>query len=70
VNGSKRQLHKQKMRLLAPDVAFRLTAFTDALEPYAVHLRKFLMHTGLKAIHWANITGHELTFTTIKRQKI
>jgi GxxExxY protein len=69
VFGSKRQLHKQKMRLLAPEVAFKLTAFTDSLDPYAAHLRKLLAHTGLKAIHWANITGHELTFTTIKRQK-
>ena len=65
VMGSKGHLHDQKMRLLAPDVAFKLTAFPDRLEAFETHARRLLQHTSLKAIHWANITHSHVTFTTI-----
>jgi GxxExxY protein len=65
VMGAKGHLHDQKMRLLAPDVAFKLTAFPDRLEPFATHARRLLQDTSLKAIHWANITQKHVTFTTI-----
>lgn len=66
VMGSKGHLHDQKMRMLAPDVAFRLTAFTERLDAFEVHARRLLRHTTLKAIQWANITHHHVTFTTIQ----
>lgn len=65
VMGAKGHLHDQKMRLLAPGVAFKLTAFPDRLEAFEAHARRLLQHTTLKAIHWANITHKHVTFTTI-----
>ena len=66
VIGAKGHLHDQKMRLLAPDVAFKLTAFPDRLEAFEKHAHRLLTHTNLKAIHWANITHKHVTFTTIR----
>lgn len=66
VIGSHGHLHDQKMRLLAPDVAFKLTAFTDTSEAFVTHAQRLLKHTSLKAIQWANLTHHEVTFTTIR----
>ncbi len=66
VVGVKGHLHDQKMRLLAPDVAFRLTAFPDRLEAFEVHARRLLQHTSLKAIHWANITHQHVNFKTLR----
>jgi GxxExxY protein len=66
VTGIKGHLHNQKMRLLAPDVAFKITAFPDRLDAFEVHSRRLLQHTSLKAIHWANITNKHVTFKTIR----
>lgn len=66
VMGQKGHLHDQKMRLIAPEVAFRLTAFTERLDAFETHARRLLQHTNLKAILWANITHHQVTFTTIR----
>jgi hypothetical protein len=64
--GAKGHLHDQKMRLLAPDVAFKLTAFPSRQEAFENHARHLLQPTNLKAIHWANLTHHHVTFTTIR----
>lgn len=66
VIGKKGHLHDQKMRMLAPDVAFRLTAFAERLDAFETHAKRLLQHTTLKAIHWANITHRHVTFTTIR----
>lgn len=66
VLGSKGQVHDQKIRLLTPEVAFKITSFTDRLEAFEVHARRLLQHTTLKSIHWANITHQHVTFTTIQ----
>ena len=66
VVGTKGHLHHQKMRLIAPDVAFKLTAFHERLEAFEVHARRLIEHTSLKAIYWANITHKHVTFTTIR----
>ncbi|MBL9183291.1 MAG: GxxExxY protein [Verrucomicrobiaceae bacterium] len=66
VIGSHGHLHDQKMRLLAPDVAFKLTAFTDTSDAFVTHAQRLLRHTSLKAIQWANLTHQEVTFTTIR----
>jgi GxxExxY protein len=66
VVGSKGKVHDQKIRLLAPEVAFKITGFTDRLEAFELHARRLLQHTPLKSIHWANITHQHVTFTTIQ----
>ncbi|MCX6851506.1 MAG: GxxExxY protein [Verrucomicrobia bacterium] len=66
VIGTKGHLHDQKMRMLAPDVAFKLTALADENNNFESHVRRFLQHTTLKAIHWANITTRGVTFTTLR----
>ncbi len=66
VMGVKGHLHDQKMRLLAPNVAFKLTAFPDRLMAFEVHARRLIQHTSLTTIHWANITHNHVTFTTIR----
>lgn len=66
VMGSKGHLHDQRMRMLAPNVAFRLTAFMERLDAFEIHARRLLQHTTLEAIHWANITHRHITFTTIR----
>jgi GxxExxY protein len=67
VTGMKRHLHDQKMRLLAPQVAFKITAFPERLEAFEVHVQRLLTHTSLDAIHWANITAKQVTFRTITK---
>lgn len=66
VMGAKGHLHDQKMRMLAPEVAFKVTAFPDRLEAFENHAHRLLPHTNLKAIHWANITHNNVNFTTIR----
>jgi GxxExxY protein len=58
-------LGHQKMRLAAPRVAFVLTALPEAGVEYESHARRFLRHTEIKAILWANISLKTVTFTTI-----
>jgi GxxExxY protein len=65
VMGAKGHLHDQKMRLVAPGVAFKLTSFPDRLEAFETHAHRLLQHTNLQAIHWANITHSHVTFKTI-----
>lgn len=66
VMGRKGHLHDQKMRLLAPDVAFKLTALPDQANNFESHARRLLQHTTLKAIQWANFTTKAITFKTIQ----
>ncbi len=60
------RLGRQPFRVVAPGMAFKLTAFEGALEPFEHHARKLLQHTSLSAILWANIAHHKLTLTTLK----
>ncbi len=66
VMGATGHLHDQKMKLLAPGVAFKLTAFPDRLQAFEDHARCLLKHTALRAIHWANLTHKSVTFATIR----
>jgi GxxExxY protein len=66
VIGSKGRLGDQKFRMLAPDVAFKLTALTEEENNFESHARRLLEHTSLKAIHWANMRHGKITFTTIQ----
>lgn len=55
----------QKFRLVAPDVAFKITAFSNATDLFVSHARKLLEHTKLQALQWINIARNEVSFRTI-----
>lgn len=66
VIGTKGHLHDQKMKHLASDVAFKITALPEDDNNFGIHAKRLLQHTTLKAIHWANMTRKRITFTTIR----
>lgn len=65
-----RNLGCQRFHLLAPDEAFRLTAFNSDMPPYRSEVRRLLSLSQLKCIHWINIGLHQVTFETIGRKKV
>ena len=59
---------RQKFKLSGPLTHFRITALDErSRSGYADHLRRFLKHTSLEAIHWINATRREVNFTTLTR---
>ncbi|MFM9964654.1 MAG: hypothetical protein ACKV2Q_25905 [Planctomycetaceae bacterium] len=56
---------KQRMRLIAPGVAFKITALDDSLADFETHARRLLSHADLRAIAWGNINLKQATFTTL-----
>ena len=52
---SDHKLGHQRMRLAAPRVAFHLTTLPEPDPDYESHARRFVRHTELEAILWANI---------------
>ncbi|MBI3417386.1 MAG: GxxExxY protein [Verrucomicrobia bacterium] len=60
-------LGEQRLRLLTPDTAFRLTALTQDQPQCEVHLRRFLDHTKLKALQWINFNHHEIELVTLAK---
>lgn len=60
-------LGDQVFRLIAPGVAFKITAFERRLDPFEAHTRKLLAHVDLRAIAWVNIGNNMVTFTTLER---
>jgi GxxExxY protein len=70
VAGTDGELGTQKMRLVRPDSAFKLTGFppnSPAIARFHVHAQRLLNHTPLESIEWINIHQTEVTFTTIRR---
>lgn len=65
VMGNKGHLADQRMRLAAPNVAFKLTALQDHLDDFEHQARRLLQHTTLQAIHWINITQTTVQFVTL-----
>ncbi|MCU0979918.1 MAG: GxxExxY protein [Pirellulaceae bacterium] len=59
----------QRVHLLDPTTAFKLTALGSGLDTLEQHLHRFLRHTQLDAIHWVNLHHHDVTFTTLIRTK-
>lgn len=66
VLGRNGHVYDQKMRLLCPGVAFKLTSFPDRLEAFSIHARRLLRHTNLCAIQWANFGPLGITFKTLR----
>ncbi|HKQ74828.1 MAG TPA: GxxExxY protein [Blastocatellia bacterium] len=57
----------QKFRLVAPGVAFKVTALSTASNMFEIHARRLLEHTQLDAIQWINVTLNDVSFRTICR---
>jgi GxxExxY protein len=69
VQGSRQGLGYQLMRLAAPGVAFRLTAFDPEVGCFEEHARRLLAHADLRAIQWINIGLQKVTFVTVRQTK-
>jgi hypothetical protein len=63
------KLGNQKVHLLNPNVAFKLTAITKGIENYGRHLSRFIRLTHLNAIQWINFNHQVISFKTILNQK-
>ena len=63
-NGS-RVLGKQKMHLIAPEIAFKITSVSKEERYYENHLQRFIQYTSLKAIQWINFNHHKIVFKTV-----
>lgn len=61
------RLGEQRMRLIAPGVAFKITALDRSLDDFETHARRLLAHADLKAIAWININMNCVTFTTLSK---
>jgi GxxExxY protein len=60
-------LGRQRMFVHAPDVAFRITAYTENQSHIESHLRRLLAPTDLKAIQWINLNHAKIEFSTIQK---
>ena len=58
------QVSSQQVHLLNPGSAFKITA-VERLDTVESQIRRFLKHTPLRAVQWANLYHHDLTLTTI-----
>lgn len=61
-----RRVGVQRVRLLAPGIALKITAFDGSLDKFEKHARKLLAHMDLKAIAWVNVNVNQVTFTTLE----
>jgi GxxExxY protein len=59
----------QLMRLAAPLVAFSVTALPHGEIDYENQLRRFIKHTELEAILWANVCLKKIAFIAVAQQK-
>jgi GxxExxY protein len=59
------RLGNQRLQMASPDVAFRLTSMTGAVEHYEKQLRSLLSHTPLRALQWINLAHHRMEFVTL-----
>lgn len=50
----------------APRVAVKLTAFSEELDAFETHARRFFRHTALEAMLWINISRTHVTLTTLQ----
>ncbi len=60
-------LGNQRVHLLTPDTAFRLTALAEGAEHYEIQLRLLLKHSALRAIQWINMARHRVDFVTLTK---
>ena len=60
------RLGMQKFRLVAPDVALKVTTIKNA-DYFEVHARRLIEHSALNAIQWINVTRDVTSFRTIRK---
>jgi GxxExxY protein len=60
-------LGNQSLPMLAPDVAFRMTAVTEKPDCIEAHLRRFLAITPLRALQWINFNHAKIDLVTLLR---
>jgi len=60
-------LGRQQMLIHAPEIAFRITAFTENQSHTESHLRRLLAVTDLQAVQWINLNHSKIEFTTVQR---
>lgn len=63
-HGSNR-LGAQKVHLLNPEVAFKLSSITEGEAYYEPDLRRFIRFASLKALQWINFNHDRIVFKTI-----
>jgi len=61
-------LGKQKVPLLNPETAFKISALTRYADCdyYKSHLVRLLKYTSLKTVQWINLNRNQVVFTTVK----
>ncbi|XZE22403.1 GxxExxY protein [Pirellulaceae bacterium SH449] len=72
VNGTGGVIAQQQMRLVTPDTAFKLTAFSPSSpsqEQFRTHALRLLKNTPLSNIQWINIHQTQITFNTLHRSR-
>jgi len=57
----------QKLLLIFPDTALRITTLSRDLDQFEAHLRRFLQHTRLRNIQWVNVGRKLVVFRTLSR---
>ena len=65
IKNDSRVLGEQKVHLLNPKTAFKISALKKHISLYEQHLQLFLQHTSLMAIQWINFNNHSISFKTI-----
>jgi GxxExxY protein len=60
-------LGSQKLHVIAPEAAFRLTAMPGNAENYEHQLRCLLNLTPLHSIQWINMDKHDIHFVTLSK---
>lgn len=60
------ELGHQRMRLIAPGIALKITSLDQSLINFETQTSKLLAHADLQAIAWININIKHVTFTTLK----
>jgi GxxExxY protein len=58
-------LGNQRLHLLTPDTAFRLTALTEGTEDYEQSLLSLLRVSSLRAIQWVNLARRRVQFMSL-----
>lgn len=60
-------LGDQRVHLLAPDTAFRLSALAEGADHFELQLHLLLKHSTLRAIQWINMARHRVDFVTLTK---
>jgi GxxExxY protein len=58
----------QRIRLVEPNVAFKITTLSDGLADFESHARRLLAHTRLDAIQWININRKCVALRTLHKK--